>query len=218
MNIGVLGSGDVGKRLGAGFVSIGHKVKIASRDPQSEKVRAWLAANGKNASSGTSAEAAQFGEAIVLATSWDGTQAALQSAGPDNCKGKTVIDVTNPLVFSDDGPGLALGHTDSGGEQVQRWLPSAHVVKAFNIVGNQLMVHPDLGPCGPPDMFYCGNDDAAKKQVEGFLKQFGWSTFDIGGIEGARLLEPMCILWVRYAMITGGRLHAFKMLRKASDS
>ena len=108
---------------------------------------------------------------------------------------------------------LAVGHTDSAGEQVQRWLPSAYVVKAFNTVGYAHMFKPDF-PGGPPDMFICGNDASAKKTVTGILQDFGWPTIDIGGIEGSRLLEPMCVLWVGYAMRTGGTNHAFKLLRK----
>lgn len=216
MNIGVLGTGDVGKRLGTGFISIGHHVMLGSRDPDNEKVTSWIAANGKNAFGGTFADAAKFGDVIVLATLWSGTENALRLAGPENFKGKTVIDATNPLVFKENAPpALALGHTDSGGEQVQRWLPGANVVKAFNIVGNALFIHPQFGECGPPDMFYCGNSNDAKKQVAGFLKQFGWVDVDIGGIEGARLLEPMCILWVLYALRASSWDHAFKLLRKS---
>lgn len=215
MKIGVLGTGDVGKRLATGFISIGHQVMLGSRDAESDKVKSWIAANGKNALGGTFADAAKFGEAVVVATLWSGTQNALKLAGPDNFQGKTVIDVTNPLVFHENAPPtLALGHTDSGGEQVQRWLPGAHVVKAFNIVGNPHFIHPQFGESGPPDMFYCGNDDGAKKQVDDFLKQFGWSTSDIGNIEGARLLEPMAILWVLDGIRHGAWDHAFKMLRK----
>jgi predicted dinucleotide-binding enzyme len=109
--------------------------------------------------------------------------------------------------------GLAVGHTDSGGEEVQRWLPEAKVVKAFNIVGSAHMFKPDF-PGGPPDMFFCGNDEATKRTVTEILKDFGWNTIDIGGIEGARLLEPMCWLWVTYAFKVGSWNHAFKMLRK----
>lgn len=215
MNIGVLGTGDVGKRLGTGFISIGHNVKIGSRDPDSDKVKSWIAANGKAASGGTFEEAAKFGDVIVVATLGSATENALKLAGPDNFKGKTVIDVTNPLVFAENAPpSLALGHDDSRGEQVQRWLPGARVVKAFNSVGNMHFIHPQFGECGPPDMFFCGNDEDAKKQVAGFLKQFGWSVIDIGGIEGARLLEPLCILWVVCGIRSGTWNHAFKVLRK----
>src|SRR5260221_8534043 len=140
------------------------------------------------------AEAASFGEVAVLATLWSGTENAIRLAEPKNLAGKVVIDATNPLVFKEGAPpALPLGFSDSGGEQVQRWLPASRVVKAFNIVGNQFMVNPQF-PCGPPDMFICGNDDGAKKTVTDFLKAFGWPVVDIGGIEGARLLEPLCIL------------------------
>jgi hypothetical protein len=157
-------------------------------------------------------DAAAFGELIVLSTLWTGTENAIFLAGSQNFAGKTIIDTTNPLVVSDGLPSLALGTTDSGGEQVQRWLPDAHIVKAFNIVGAPHMVHPAL-PGGPPDMFIAGNEDAAKAIVTEILTAFGWSTIDIGGIEGARLLEPLCILWVLYGVRTGTWNHAFKLLR-----
>ncbi len=214
MRIGMLGTGDVGRVLGAGLVSLGHDVKIGSREPGGPKVQEWVSKTGRGASGGTFAEAAGFGEVIVLATLWSGTENAIHLADPKNFVGKTVIDATNPLVLTPNAPpALALGHTDSGGEQVQRWLPGAHVVKAFNIVGNAHMVHPQF-PGGPPDMFICGNDEAAKKTVTEILNGFGWPTVDIGGIEGSRLLEPLCILWVLYGIRTGGWNHAFKMMRK----
>ncbi|HEX4966838.1 MAG TPA: NAD(P)-binding domain-containing protein [Thermoanaerobaculia bacterium] len=210
MKVGILGSGDVGKALGTGFIGLGHEVKIGSRDPG--KLADWLKAAGLKASAGAFAEAAAFGEILVLATLWGGTEHAIQLAEPQNFAGKVVIDATNPLSF-EGGPHLALGTTDSGGEQVQRWLPAARVVKAFNTVGYAHMVHPDF-PGGPPDMFIAGNDEGAKKTVTGILDDFGWSTIDTGGIEGARLLEPLCILWVGYGMRTGTWNHAFKLLRK----
>jgi len=215
MRIGVLGSGPVGRMLGGGFIGRGDEVMIGSREPNSDKLKEWKTANGPRASTGSFADAAKFGELVALATLWSGTESALQLAGPDNVKGKTLIDATNPLVFNDDGPPtLALGWNDSGGEQVQRWLPGAHVVKAFNIVGNTHFVRPDF-PSGPPTMFIAGNDARAKETVTKILRDFGWNdVVDTGGIEGARLLEPMCILWVVYAFNEGSREHAFKMLHK----
>jgi len=214
MKIGILGTGDVGQVLGGGFAKLGHDVKIGSRDPNSDKVKAWVTKTSPRASAGTFAEAAVFAEVAVLATLWTGTENVIQMAGPNNFAGKVVIDATNPLVFHQGGPPtLALGHTDSGGEQVQRWLPTARVVKAFNIVGNAHMVNPQF-PGGPPDMFICGNDADAKKTVTEILKAFGWPAIDIGGIEGARLLEPMCMLWVVDGIRTGSWNHAFKLIRK----
>ncbi|MBV8171319.1 MAG: NAD(P)-binding domain-containing protein [Candidatus Eremiobacteraeota bacterium] len=212
MKIGVLGSGDVGRVLGAGLIGLGHEVMIGSREPASDKLLQWKDANGPRASTGTFAQAAAFGELILVATLGTGTQHALQLAGSENFNGKVVIDTTNPLVFPDGGPpGLEVGWNDSRGEQIQRWLPGARVVKAFNIVGNNHMVKPDF-PCGPPDMFIAGNDAAAKESVSALLRGLGWNVIDIGGIAGARVLEPLCILWVLYAMQTRTRDHAFKLL------
>jgi NADPH-dependent F420 reductase len=212
MKVGIIGTGDVGKALARGFVSRGHDVMIGSRE--AEKGQAIAEEIGDGASGGSFADAAAFGEVGVGATAWSGTDNALRQAGPDNLAGKVVIDATNPLQFTGDGPpGLALGHTDSGGEQVQRWLPDARVVKAFNIVGNSQMVDPEI-PGGPPDMFIAGNDEDAKRTVAEILESFGWrAPIDTGGIEGARLLEPLCILWVLYAFSAGSRDHAFKLLR-----
>jgi 8-hydroxy-5-deazaflavin:NADPH oxidoreductase len=212
--IGILGTGEVGKALGSGFAALGHEVRMGSRDAKNEKALAWAAKAGPKASSGTFADAAKFADVVVVATIWNGTENALKLAGPDNLVGKVVIDATNPLVFTPNAPpALALGHTDSGGEQVQRWLPKSRVVKAFNTVGNAHMVNPHF-PGGPPDMFICGNDAEAKKTVVEILHAFGWPSLDIGGIEGARLLEPMCILWILYGARSGSWNHAFKLLRK----
>jgi 8-hydroxy-5-deazaflavin:NADPH oxidoreductase len=212
--IGILGTGDVGRALGVAFATLGHEVKIGSREPASDKVNALLGKIGHGATAGSFAEAATFGEVVVLATLWSGTESAIRLAGPQKFKGKVVIDATNPLVFTPNAPpALALGHTDSGGEQVQRWLPGARVVKAFNTVGNAHMFKPAF-PGGPPDMFIAGNDADSKRVVTEILTDFGWSTVDVGGIEGARLLEPLCIAWVSYGIRTGTWNHAFKLLRK----
>lgn len=216
MKIGIIGSGDVGRRLADGFLEIGDTIKIGSRNPNQQKVTEWIAKHDKTkASSGTFAEAASFGELDVVATSWAGTGEAIKMADPKNFVGKVVIDVTNPLDFSKGmPPKLAIGHTDSAGETVQRMLPNSKVVKAFNIVGNPHFIHPDF-PCGPPTMFICGNDDQAKKTViDNILTKFGWETIDLGGIEGARLLEPLAFLWIMYYFRTGNGNHAFKLLRK----
>ena len=213
MKIGILGTGDVGRALGNGFIALGHEVKMGSRDEHNEKAVAWASTSGINASTGTFADAVKFGDVIVLALLWAGTENALKLAGVENFAGKVVIDATNPLVFTPKGPALVLGHTDSAGEQVQLWLPSAHIVKAFNIVGFAHMFKPDF-PGGPPDMFICGNDAGAKQTVTEILKDFGWPAIDVGGIEGSRLLEPLCNLWVSFAMSAGNGNHAFKLLRK----
>ena len=214
MKIGILGTGDVGRALGNAFIALGHEVKMGSRDAHNGKAVEWASTSGINASAGTFADAAKFADVIVLALSWSGAENALKLAGPENFAGKVVIDAINPLVMEPGKPlALAIGHTDSAGERVQRWLPAARVVKAFNSVGFAHMFKPDF-PGGPPDMFIAGNDAAAKQTVTGILTDFGWSTVDAGGIEASRLLEPLCILWVGYGARTGTWNHAFKLLRK----
>ena len=134
MKIGVLGTGDVGQVLGRGLVEAGHQVKMGSRNPQQEKVRAWLERVGINGSAGTLAEAASFGEAAVLATGWSGTEEAIRLAGPGNLAGKLVMDATNPLEFSQCGPrhrfrrrtGATLAEGLPGGESVQHRGQSAY--------------------------------------------------------------------------------------------
>ena len=211
--IGILGTGDVGRALGKGFVGHGHKTMIGGRDANNEKALAWAKEMGANASTGTFADTAKFGDLLVLATSWTGTENAIQLAGPDKFKGKVVIDATNPLGFGATGPFLSVNGNDSGGEQVQKWLPGAHVVKAFNIVGNPHMVNPQFEG-GPPDMFIAGNDPEAKKAVTFVLQVFGWNTIDLGTIESARMLEAIAMAWIKYGATTNTWNHAFKLLRK----
>jgi 8-hydroxy-5-deazaflavin:NADPH oxidoreductase len=213
MRVGVLGTGDVGKAIGKGFVMLGHDVRMGSRSATNERAQGWAAEMGPRASAGTFAEAAAFGEVIVVATLGIANESALAAAGADNLRGKIVIDTTNPLAFSSgQPPTLAISGDDSAGERVQQLVPAAHVVKAFNTVGNALMFRPQL-PGGPPDMFICGNDEAAKKKVAAVLADFGWGVVDIGGIEGSRYLEAMCMVWVLAAMRGKTWNQAFKLLR-----
>ncbi|MCC6750688.1 MAG: NADPH-dependent F420 reductase [Deltaproteobacteria bacterium] len=214
MRIGVLGTGDVGRVLGAAFVTLGHEVKLGARAANNEKAAAWVKELGPKASAGTFADAAAFGELLVLATLGAANKAVLEAAGAANCRGKVVIDTTNPLDFSQGmPPRLAVGHTDSGGEEVQRLLPGALVVKAFNTVGNAHMFRPSF-PGGPPDMFICGDDASAKGRVSELLREFGWGVIDLGGIECSRYLEPMCLTWVLYGLRSGSWNHAFKLLKR----
>jgi predicted dinucleotide-binding enzyme len=214
MNIGILGTGDVGRALGKAFVTLGHDVKMGSRTANNEKAVAWAHENGPKASAGTFADAASFGAIVVLATLGAANESVLKAAGTERFRGKLVIDTTNPLDFSKGmPPGLTISGNDSGGEQVQRLLPGARVVKAFNTVGNPFMFRPEF-PGGPPDMFIAGNDDEAKKQMGDILQQFGWGVIDTGGIESSRYLEAMCLVWVISALKSGNWNQAFKMLRK----
>jgi len=213
MRVGVLGSGQVGQALGRGFASRKHEVMLGTRSPESEKARVWVA-EGEARSAGTFADAAAFGEVIVLATPGLAAEEALELAGPDRLVGKLVIDATNPLEYPGDGSvQLGFGFDDSLGERVQRQLPESKVVKAFNTVGNPYMVDPDL-PSGPPTMLLCGNDAEAKATVSEICEAFGWEAADLGPIERSCALEEMAMAWVYYGQTRGTWDHAFKILHK----
>jgi hypothetical protein len=212
MRIGILGTGDVGKALGRAFITEGHEVRMGSRSAGNEKAATWAAAMGGSASTGTFADAAAWAEVVVLALLGEVTEDVLKDVGPDAFAGKLVLDATNPLDGSAGfPPTLSIGHTDSLGERVQRLLPDALVVKAFNTVGNALMYRPEL-PGGPPTMFICGNSEAALDRTRAILDDFGWETAVIGGIEASRYLEPACMIWVLYGARSGTWNHAFRML------
>lgn len=161
---------------------------------------------------GSFADAAGFGDVVVLATLGTATVDAVRQAGVDRFADKVVIDAANPLRSGDAGPQLAIGFDDSLGEQVQRAIPQARVVKAFNTVGAPYMIDPKFEG-GPPTMFVAGNDDRAKQFVSEILRNFGWDVADLGGIEASRYLEPMCMAWVAYGARTSTWHHAFKLLR-----
>jgi predicted dinucleotide-binding enzyme len=213
MKIGILGSGDVGKALGRGFIALGHTVVMGSREAANPKAAAWVKEAGPKASAATFADAARAGEVVVIATLGSATEEILKSVGPDAFRAKLVLDATNPLDFGKGAPRLIGNLGDSGGERHQKLLPGAHVVKAFNTVGNAFMFKPDF-PGGPPDMFLCGDDAGAKSKAAAICKDFGWGVVDVGGIDAAHYLEAMCLVWVLSAMKTGGWNQAFKMLKK----
>jgi predicted dinucleotide-binding enzyme len=215
MDVGVIGSGIVGRTLGRGFTARNHSVTLGTRSPEREDLQAWARETG--ARLGSFADAADAADVVVLATAWDGTESALSMAGPDRLAGKLVLDATNPLDYSaGTPPGLAVSGDDSAGERVQRMLPGAHVVKCFNIAGNRLMVDPDL-PGGPPTMFIAGDDEAAKARTIEILHSFGWEAADLGGIVASRWLEGIAMAWIWYGFRTGTWNHAFKLLGGNSE-
>jgi predicted dinucleotide-binding enzyme len=211
--VGVLGSGTVGQVLADGFLRHGYEVMRGSRDPA--KLAAWKAAAGAHADIGTFAEAARFGQIVVLAVKGDAAGSALDLAGAKTLAGKIVIDATNPIAAQPPTNGVLHFFTnldESLMERLQRRVPGARFVKAFSCVGNALMVNPKLAG-GPPTMFICGNDDAAKAEVRGILDQFGWDTEDLGAAEAARAIEPLCILWCIPGFRSNSWGHALKLLR-----
>ena len=211
MKVGVLGSGDVAKVLAGGFLKHGHQVMLGTRT--SSTLADWAKQNPKGRV-GTFADAARFADLVVLAVKGTVALEALRAAGAANLAGKPVLDATNPIADAPPVNGVLKFFTsldESLMERLQRAFPEARFVKAFNSVGNKLMVNPQLKN-GPPTMFICGNDEAAKRTVRGILDQFGWETADMGYAEAARAIEPLCMLWLIPGFLRNEWLHAFKLL------
>jgi predicted dinucleotide-binding enzyme len=203
----------VGQVLGAGFLKHGHEAMLGTRDPKKKDVEDWVRAT-PGAKAGTFEEAARFGEVIVLAALGRAVESIVELAGPANFSGKTVIDATNPIADEPPVNGVlkyTTGPNESLGERIQAKLPAAHVVKAFNSVGNALMINPHFSQ-GVPTMFLGGDSAEAKAQVSGIAEQFGWEPYDCGGIVSARAIEPLCILWCLPGFLRNEWRHAFKLL------
>jgi predicted dinucleotide-binding enzyme len=164
---------------------------------------------------GSFADAAAFGELVVLAVKGSVAAQALRAAGADSLAGKPVIDATNPIADAPPDHGVLRYFTDineSLMERLQAEFPAARFVKAFNSVGAAGMINPEFSG-GRPTMFFCGNDEAAKKTVARILAQFGWEVADMGGVQAARAIEPLCILWCIPGFLRNEWTHAFKLLR-----
>ncbi|MGO8799505.1 MAG: NADPH-dependent F420 reductase [Roseiarcus sp.] len=213
MKIGVIGSGVVAQTLGGGFLKHGHQVALGTREPA--KLADFKAKHPAAGILGF-AETAAFGEIVVLAVGGAVALDALALAGAANIAGKTVIDACNPIGGGPPVHGVLSYFTtfkDSLMERLQKAYPDAHFVKAFNSVGQGQMVNPVFAG-GKPTMFICGNDAAAKKAVERVLDQFGWETEDMGAVEAARAIEPLCMLWCIPGIARNDwSPHAFKLLK-----
>lgn len=212
--IGIIGSGVVGQVLANGFIKHGYDVMIGT-NTASKRDELKSKTNDK-AKIGSFAETAKFGEIIVLATKGTAAEAALRSAGIASLKDKTVIDTTNPIADAPPVNGVLKYFTsleDSLMERLQRLAPDAHFVKSFSCIGNAFMVNPDFKGV-KPTMFICGNHDSAKAEVRAILDQFGHEVEDVGKVESARAIEPLCILWCIPGFLTNNWMHAFKLLRK----
>jgi predicted dinucleotide-binding enzyme len=176
MRIGVLGTGMVGKAIASKLVALGHEVMMGSRSADNQQAHEWVAVAESSASQGTFADTAGFGELLFNCTAGAASLDALRAAGPEDLAGKVLIDVANPLDFSQGmPPSLSVANTDSLGEQIQRAFPGARVVKALNTINCEVMVDPARVP-GEHDVFLAGDDDAAKTTVRELLQSFGWPT------------------------------------------
>lgn len=213
MKVGILGSGIVGQTLGSGFIKYGHQVKIGTSNPN--KLNDWIKNSGTNASIGSFADAASFGEIIILAVKGTAAMNVLEKAGSKNLADKTIIDATNPIEEVPPVNGVLKFFTDQNYslmEQLQSNYPESNFVKAFSCVGNSSMVDPDFGG-QKPTMFIAGNNGDSKNVTTKILDTFGWEVEDMGKAEAARAIEPLCILWCIPGFLQNRWTHAFKLLK-----
>jgi predicted dinucleotide-binding enzyme len=227
MRFGVLGTGMVGRAIAGKLAALDHDVTIGTRDVDellarteadlmgNEPFARWREKN-PDVKLATFADAAATGDLVVNATNAAASLDALHAAGEANLAGKVLVDISNPLDFSQGmPPSLFVSNTDSRGEQIQRAFPAAKVVKALNTVNALVMVDPSLvaGP-GEHTNFVCGNDDGAKAQVTEILKSFGWQHIvDLGDMTNARGTEMYLPLWVRLMGALGTPMFNIKVVQ-----
>jgi predicted dinucleotide-binding enzyme len=212
--IGILGSGQVGQVLANGFVKYGYEVMIGTNTPG--KRDELKSKTGGKVKIGSFEDVGKFGEIIVLAAKGTAAESVVKAAGIANLKSKTVIDATNPIADAPPVNGVIQYFTsqnDSLMERLQKLSPDIHFVKAFNSVGNAFMINPDFNGV-KPTMFICGNNEGAKAEVKTILDKFGFEVEDMGKVEAARAIEPLCILWCIPGFLSNHWTHAFKLLKK----
>jgi hypothetical protein len=222
MRVGIIGSGQVGQTLAAGFSKKGHDVVLGTRDPKAalanvkagpmgqQPLSAWAKANPK-VKVATMAEAAKHGEVLVMAVHGTAMESAVKAAGPANLAGKLVLDTSNPLEFGPNGVHKPASIPDSCLQVGQRAAPKAKFVKAWNQVPGGVMVDPKL-PGGPGDIFTCGDDATAKADAAAILKAFGWNTVDVGGASVAPYVEAMGLAVINYGAKSNDWGWGLKML------
>jgi len=212
--VAVLGSGTVGTTLADGFLQHGYAVMRATREPS--KLEAWKKGAKGEVGIGTYAEAAKWGEIVVVAVKGLVAEEVIDQCGAANLAGKIVIDTTNPIGNEPPQNGVIRYFTkadESLMERLQKKAPAAKLVKAFNSVGSAFMVNPKFP--SPPSMFICGNDDGAKAETTEILSKFGWETIDMGKVEAARPIEALCQLWCLPGFLKNDWAHAFKYMKPA---
>jgi 8-hydroxy-5-deazaflavin:NADPH oxidoreductase len=211
--VGILGSGEVGKALAKGFVT--HRYQVAMGTDHAEKLAEFKRENPRIETS-TFEQSAQSGDIVVLCVK--GTVAEkIAEKVKGHLSGKTVIDTTNPIADTPPQNGVLKFFTnfeESLMERLEKIIPNAHFVKAFNSIGSGFMVNPDFRDGTKPTMFICGNNEEAKKNVSEILERFGFEVEDMGKAESARAIEPLCILWCIPGLLRNEWSHAFKLLKK----
>jgi 8-hydroxy-5-deazaflavin:NADPH oxidoreductase len=197
MRIAIIGTGIVGRTLAVAFQKAGHDVVVGTRNPEDTGGREeWRGLDVPLRPLGTAAADADL---VVNATSGQVSLGALGEVGSDHLAGKVLLDVSNPLDFSQGfPPTLSVKDTDSLAEQIQRAFPDARVVKGLNTVTASVMVDPAALGDGDTTIFAAGDDPAAREQVVGLLRELGWQdVVELDGLSNARGLEMWMGLWVR---------------------
>ena len=227
MKIAILGTSMVGQNLAGKLAELGHDVMIGTRDVAATLAKtephpygfpafsAWQV-DHPSVALGTFAQAAGHGEIVINATNGNSSLKALELAGEAALNGKILIDVANPLDFSQGNPpSLTVSNTDSLGEQIQRAYPAARVVKTLNTVTAFLMVDPGQLADADHSLFVSGNDAEAKAAVIGWLGEwFGWKdVIDLGDITTARGTEQLLPIWVRLFGVFDTGIFNFKIVR-----
>ncbi len=212
MRVAVLGTGVVGQSISSRLSELGHDVVIGTRDVSATASRADLPAGVEVL---PFSDAAAMGELVVLAVSGTAVFDVLRAAGADNLAGKTLLDISNSLDFSNGfPPTLSVKDTDSLGEQIQAAYPDTRVVKSLNTLAAALMVHPELVGNGDHTVFVSGNDAAAKQAVVDLLHSFGHrDVLDLGDISTCRGPEMYLGLWVRLYGLIGSDMFSIKIVR-----
>ena len=213
VKVGILGSGDVGKVLAKGFLKNGYQVAIGSDHP--EKLAEFKGENPEMETA-TFEQAAQSGDIVVVCVKGTVAEKIVEKV-KRHITGKTVIDTTNPIADAPPQNGVLKYFTsleESLMERLQTIAPDAQFVKAFNSIGSAVMVNPEFEDDTKPTMFICGNNDDAKKKVHEILEKFGFKVEDMGKVESARAIEPLCILWCMPGFLRNEWSHAFKLLKK----
>jgi predicted dinucleotide-binding enzyme len=212
VKIGILGSGDVGKTLAKGFLKYDYQVMIGS--DHVEKLEEFKKENSK-AETGTFEQSAQWADLVVLCVKGTVAEKIVEKT-KTNLFGKIVVDTTNPIADAPPENGVLKFFTsleESLMERLQKIAPDAQFVKALNSIGSGLMINPDFGDSTKPTMFICGNSEDAKKTVSEILQKFGFEVEDVGKVESARAIEPLCILWCIPGFLKNEWAHAFKLLK-----
>jgi 8-hydroxy-5-deazaflavin:NADPH oxidoreductase len=214
MKIAVIGTGMVGSSIGTKLIELGHEVMMGSRTRENTNALKWKSDNGSRAYNGTFFDAAVFGDMIFNCTSGQVSLEALQLAGRENLSGKILVDIANPLDFSNGmPPSLSVCNTDSLGESLQRQFPDVLVVKTLNTMNCQLMVNPSLLK-EETSIFISGNDPGAKLAVKKLLNDFGWNDIiDLGDITTSRGTEQLLPIWIRLMSSLGTAMFNFRIVQ-----